>query len=71
MLFRSDRVLAGNDQRRPKARMAVARKMICAVWRVLKTKQLFDPLHNCPEIETASATSSPKGSGLKQGRVPD
>ena len=66
-----DRVVAGNDQRRPKARMAVARKMICAVWRVLKTKQLFDPLHNCPEIETASATSSPRESGLKQGRVSD
>lgn len=53
-----DRVAAGNERRRSKARMAVAHKMICAVWRVLKTRQLFDPLHNCSEIATASAASS-------------
>ena len=46
-----ERIYAGNIKRKPKARMAVMHKMICAVWRVLRTRQPFDRLHNCPELE--------------------
>ena len=50
-----ERIHAGNIKRKPKARMAVMHKMICAVWRVLKTQQPFDRLHNCSELKTASS----------------
>jgi len=62
-----DRVRAGSDKRRAKARVAVMHKMVCAIWRVLATKEGFNRLHNCPEL-TATTASSPLGAGLKQGR---
>jgi len=52
-----ERIYAGNIRRKPKARTAVMHKMICAVWRVLKTRQPFDRLHNCPELENEKASS--------------
>ena len=66
-----DRVVAGNDRRKAKARIAVARKMVCAAWRILKTREVFDPLHNCPEIESMSEASSQRRLVLKQGRESD
>ena len=62
-----DRVCAGNQRRRPKARMAVMHKMVCAIWRVLKTREAFNRLHNCPEL-AAEKSSSFLGAGLKEGR---
>jgi transposase len=46
-----DRVLAGNERLKTKARMAVMHKMVCAIWRVLTTNEPFDRLHNCPELQ--------------------
>jgi transposase len=67
-----ERVHAGNDKRRAKARMAVMHKMVCAIWRVLTTKQPFDRLHNCPELEDAKKDGElANGTGLKQDRVSD
>ena len=65
-----DRVYAGNPKRKPKARMAVMHKMVCAIWRVLKTKEGFNRLHNCPEL-AASKASSQLGTGLKEDRFSD
>lgn len=59
-----NRVCAGNDKRKPKARMAVMHKMIRAIWRVLVKREGFNRLHNCPELDACSA-SSPSGTGLK------
>ena len=52
-----DRVCAGNPRRKMKAKVAVMHKMICAVWRVLTTKEPFDRLHNCPELTAKTASS--------------
>jgi len=52
------RVHAGNDKRKAKARMAVMHKMICAVWRVLTTQEGFNRLHNCPELNNTTASSA-------------
>jgi transposase len=65
-----ERVYAGNDKRKAKARVAVMHKMVCAVWRVLKTQQPFDRLHGCPELEKDNGELV-VGTGLKQGRVTD
>lgn len=65
-----NRIYAGNEKRKSKARMAVMHKMICTVWRVLRTGQRFDRLHNCPELKTDNGELV-KGSGLKEGRVTD
>jgi len=65
-----ERICAGNEKRKPKARMAVMHKMICAVWRVLRTEQPFDRLHNCPELEKDNGELG-VGTGLKEGRVAD
>lgn len=62
-----DRVHAGNDKRKSKARMAVMHKMICAVWRVLTTEEPFDRLHGCPELRDVNGELDP-GTGLRQGR---
>ena len=64
------RIYAGNDKRKTKARMAVMHKMICAVWRVLKTRQPFERLHNCPELADDKGELGNR-SGLKEGRVTD
>ena len=53
-----DRVHAGNEKRKSKARMAVIHKMVCAIWRVLTTGEPFDRLHNCPELEEKKASSN-------------
>lgn len=67
-----ERIHAGNPKRRSKARVAVMHKMVCAIWRVLKTKQPFDRLHNCPELtEKQDHGELARGTGLKQDRVPD
>ena len=67
-----ERVAAGNRRRRPKARMAVMHKMVLAIWRVLTTREPFDRLHNCPELNNRFSknvqdemASSPIGTGLK------
>jgi transposase len=65
-----ERIYAGNDKRRPKARVAVMHKMICAAWRVLRTGQRFNRLHNCPELEKDNGELV-LGTGLKEGRVTD
>ncbi len=52
-----DRVLAGNPRRKMKARTAVMHKMVCAIWRVLKTREPFDGLHNCSELEISVSSS--------------
>jgi transposase len=65
-----DRVHAGNEKRRSKARMAVMHKMVCAIWRVLTIGEPFDRLHNCPELEEKKGELE-IGTGLKQGRVSD
>jgi transposase len=59
-----ERVYGGNAKRKGKARMAVMHKLVCAIWRVLVTKEEFDRLHNCPEL-TATKASSPLGSGVR------
>jgi len=48
-----DRVWGGREKCKGKARMAVMHKMVCAIWRVLVTKEPFDRLHNCPELNRA------------------
>jgi transposase len=59
-----DSVQAGNPRRRSKAKVAVMHKIVGALWRVLKTRQPFDRLHNCPELQ--AQTASPFcGTGLK------
>jgi len=62
-----DRVHAGNDRRKSKARMAVMHKMTCAIWRVLTLKEPFDRLHNCPELTQTHGELDPV-TGLQQGR---
>jgi len=59
-----NRVHAGNDKRRSKARVAVMHKMACAIWRALKTREPFDPYHNCPQIENKNGELV-GGPGLK------
>jgi transposase len=51
-----DRVCAGNPRRRSKAKVAVTHKRVGAIWRVLATKEPFDRLHNCPELQTQTAS---------------
>jgi len=65
-----DRVCAGNPKRKTKARVAVMHKMVCAIWRVLATRQRFDRLHNCPELQPFKGELD-KVSGLKEDRLPD
>jgi len=66
-----ERICAGNEKRKPKARTGPwMHKMICAVWRVLRTEQPFDRLHNCPELEKDNGELG-VGTGLKEGRVAD
>jgi transposase len=48
-----ERVYGGRAKSKGKARMAVMHKMVCAIWRVLKTTEPFDRLHNCPELKRA------------------
>lgn len=64
------RIYAGNDKRKAKARVAVMHKMVCAIWRVLKTGQPFDRLHSCPELEKDNGELV-VGTGLKEERVAD
>ena len=52
-----DRIHAGNDKHKSKARVAVMHKMICAVWRVLTFEEGFNRLHNCPELKRSKASS--------------
>lgn len=59
-----DRIHADNPRRRAKAKVAVMHKIVGAIWRVLKTKEEFDRLHNCPEMRTQTA-SPLLGTGLK------
>ena len=69
-----ERVEAGQKKRRSKARMAVMHKMVLANWRVLTTRETFNRLHNCPELNKQVSkimASSLRGTGLKQGRYSD
>ena len=59
-----ERVCAGSDKRKGKARMAVMHKMVCAIWRVLTIREPFERLHNCSELDVTKA-SSLSGTGLQ------
>ena len=59
-----DRVYAGNPKRKSTAKVAVMHKIVGAIWRVLKTREKFNRLHNCPELQTTTA-SPQTGTGLK------
>jgi transposase len=66
-----ERIEAGNRRRRVKARVTVMHKMVCAIWRVLRTKQPFDRLHNCLELAARESGELVCETGLKEGRLTD